>query len=133
MRPDFILTGGISDAWDFEQLYPPDQAFPDFFKARPTAVAIEFAEHDVIGASLADQHGIMTAAQPASAGDPVRFEHGNGRDKAYSTAQMRAVGASAHHNVRMAVDDKRDIATLHHGGELFCSLDQRALISFLKP
>ena len=98
-----------------------------------TTVAIEFAEHDVIGASLADQHGIMTAAQPASAGDPVRFEHGNGRDKAYSTAQMRAVGASAHHNVRMAVDDKRDIATLHHGGELFCSLDQRALISFLKP
>ena len=39
---------------------------------------------------------------------------------------MRAVGAGTRHDLGTVIDDKRDVARLHHGGDVLCPFDQRA-------
>ena len=131
-RPHVILAGGVSDAWNFEQIRPPGQAFLQVFEARPAAVAVGFAEHDVIGSSLAGEHGIMTAAQAAGTGNPLRLEQRERRGEPVNAAQMRPVGAGARHDFGTVVEDKRDVARLHHGGNMLNPFDQCPLAAIGK-
>src|SRR5579863_562983 len=99
-RADFVQACRIADARHFEQLRPPRQALQDFVErgaaARAPSLTLPrtrgremtrtlprlrgregwgwLAEHRVVGASLGREHGIMTAAQAAGAGDAFGLE-----------------------------------------------------------
>ncbi len=136
-RLDFVETGGIADAGDFDELRPPCQPLHNFLERRAPAAAIVdaagFAERHIVGASLAREHGIITAAQAAGAGDPIGLQHGKRCGESIDPLQMRAVGAGARHNPGMAIDQRRDIAPLRHAGCRSGALDQRALLGLGKP
>ena len=91
--------------------------------------AIGLAEHHVIGASLACEHGIMTAAQAAGAGDAVGFERADRGGQRLDAGEMGAVGAGAGRELGMAVEQKRNVAALNDGGDGFGAVGQRALVA----
>jgi hypothetical protein len=88
-----------------------------------------FAEHHVIGASLAGEHGIMTAAQAPGAGDTVGLEHAERGGERRDPGEMGAVGAGAGDDFGMAVEEKRNIAALNDGSDGFDAVDQRAFVA----
>ena len=99
----------------------------------PLELGVGLAEHDVIGASLGREHGIMTAAQAAGAGDAVGLEQRERGGEGFNAGEMGAIGAGARHEFRMAVQQQCDIALLHGGGHRLGAVDQRALVGVGKP
>ena len=125
---DFACLSGIADARHFDEIGPPFD--PVFHRPplRPVAAAIGLAEQHVIGARFAGQHGIMTAAQAAGAGDAVGFQAWQRRGERLDAAQMRAVGADPADDLDAAVEQKRNVAALHCGGNRLGAVDERALV-----
>jgi len=131
-RRYLLLAGDISNAWNFEQIRPPSQTFLQFFEVRPAAIAVRFAEHDVIGASLAGEHGIMTTAQTAGAGNPFGLKQRERRGEPLNAAQMRPVSPGPCHDLGTVIDDKRNVARLHHGGDVLGPFDQHTFAAIGK-
>ena len=128
-RSDLVETCGIAHAWLLEYFGPPRNTFLDGVEWRAAAQAIGLAEHHVIGASLACEHGIMTAVQAAGAGDALGFERADRGGQRFDAGEMGAVGAGADRDLGMAVEEKRNIAALNDGGDRFGAIDQRALVA----
>ena len=91
-----------------------------------------FAEHHVIGASLGGEHGIMAAVQTTGAGDAVGLERGERSRQRLDAGQMRAVSAGADGQVRIAVEQKRNVMALNRGRDGFGAVDHRAFVGVLE-
>ena len=72
---------------------------------RPSGTRL--AEHHVVGARFAREHGIVAGGEPAAAGDALGLERRERGAEIVDAGEMRAVGARTRHHLRMAVDDQR--------------------------
>jgi hypothetical protein len=70
----------------------------------------------------------MTAAQATGAGDAVRLERRQRRGEGFDASQMGAIGAGAADDLGAAVNQKRDVAALHGGGDSFGAIDEAAFV-----
>ena len=75
----------------------------------------------------------MTAAQAASAGDPVGLEHGKRGVQRLDSGQMRAIGACTRDQCGTAIEQQRGIASLNGPGDRLGSIDQGPLVRILQP
>ena len=73
-RRHLLDRAGITDARQFEHLRPPGDALLDRGEGWPRTGRVGLAEHDVIGAGLGRDHGVVAGRKPAGAGDALRFE-----------------------------------------------------------
>ena len=77
-RIHLVERGGESHAWQLEHLRPPGDPLDDCAEGRPMAARFRLAEHDVVGAGFAGEHGIVPGRKPAAAGNarrPERRQH----------------------------------------------------------
>ena len=74
----------------------------------------------------------MAAAQAAGAGNAVGLERADRRGEGFNAGKMRAVGSGARGELGTAVEQERDIATLHHGSDRFGAVEQRAFVGRFK-
>ena len=85
-------------------------------------------EHHIVGASFAREHGIMTAAQAAGAGDTVGLECWQCGSERFDSRDVGAVGAGATDHLGAAFEQERDIAALHGGCDRLGAFGQAAFI-----
>src|ERR1700728_903773 len=74
----------------------------------------------------------MTAVQPAGAGDAIGPEDIEGGGERVGAGEVRAIGAGAGRDLRMAVEEERNVAALDHGRDRFGAGYQRALVALLE-
>ena len=70
----------------------------------------------------------MTAAQAAGAGNAIGFEAWQRRGERLDAGQMGAVGADPADDLGAAVEQERNVAALHHGGNRLGAVDEAALV-----
>jgi hypothetical protein len=70
-RPDLVRLRCIADAGNLDEIRPPHYPLFDGLERWPMAAPVGIPEHHVVGAGFAREHGIMTAAQTARAGDAI--------------------------------------------------------------
>src|SRR5271169_1859738 len=92
---DLVEMRGIADARRLEQLRPPFDPLQHGIEGRAASGAVGLAEHCVVGANLAGEHGIMTARQAAGAGDALGLERRQRGVERLDPGEMRAIGAGA--------------------------------------
>ena len=127
-RLQFVERGGKSDAGDFEQFRPPRHTLGDGVEGGPAAGGVRLAEHDVVGASFGGEHGVVPGRESAAAGDARGLERRHRRHECVDAAQMRTVGAGAHREIGISVEEECRALTLHRWRERLGVIDLRALI-----
>ena len=91
-RFHLVQRAGKPDAGKLEQLGPPCDPFQDGLQRRPAAGAVGLAEHDIIRAQLARDHGIVPGCEPSAASDTIWLEAGKRSLERIHPVEMGTVG-----------------------------------------
>ena len=106
------MTSRIAHARDFEDFSPPADALFYGRESRAFSGRIRLAEHHVVGALLGGEHRVVPAGKPARTRDAFGFERFKCDGEIRDTAEMRAVGATARHQIGVAIEQKCGVFVL---------------------
>ena len=130
-RLDFVDIRRIGDARNLENLRPPGDPVQHGLEGGPAAVRL--AEHDVVGARFASQHGVVAGRESAAAGDTVGLERRSRGLERIGPGQVRAVGFGARDEPGMAVEQQRRPVALDQDAQRLDALEQGGLVAVLEP
>src|SRR4029077_6918565 len=116
-RFHLVQRAGKPEAGKLKQLGPPCHSFQDGLQRWAPAGAVRLAEHDVIRAQLARDHGIVPGREPPATSDTIRLEAGKRRLQRFHSAEMGTVGSRTYRKLGISVEEESNPLFLHPRSE----------------